>query len=852
MSQMPLYGKSRQSLADDLFKKFNEVNITGKPIWISLEAPSGWGKSRVVHELYKKMAEAQKDDYWPADISDNIFGDESACINKRKLTSPKEINRAEGSLPSFMWWGINAYKRHGGSIDTLKHDLDQFKAHEIYLEEAWAQLSSTKDKVIASHVELKKAASEIANEGIVEGATKALNTLVDVTFPPLGLALTLGKWSYVKSKNKKLISDAINSPGVNRVSGNEKDLVGETISVLKRLAIPGLPLVIFVEDFHFSTPLLREFMTSLIRSNAACLFITTSWPGELNNIKDINKLFIEPYYQVRIKRVRHNDKKLPEGFSGYSSLKELERDAREKVIRQYFKNVDSDTISRLLDRYPNPLALELLCNLPKYKKLSGKELSISQEEIDKVPSTIRDLYGETWKCLSEDVREEIVLSLLAIPEELTEWHSDIVSKAIIKYRNDNEYRTEQSGISSGWVNVVSEWLRCLNESVQYDVVKEYADEILTEDEFEMFGSYLAEEIAKISFDENTSDKINLAYLTITLHKIKKIDGKYALKAVVYLQKAKGELGDYDESLKLGFYLANIFKGDHIDNESPDALWARLYFSNALAYSDKYEEAFAEFNSLLDISEEKLKRNHPVRMCARNDKAFHTYYFSGFEKANKLYCSLITDQVNDGFDNYHKQLALDNFANIHMREGNHADAMNIFNKLIPGLIKEEGANSRVTLTARLNSAVNIGYCGKERDCYKILEDIQRSQTLNLGKYDEDTFTCRCNIVFWRIEEIKKKKNKIRVNKNNADCKLNETVNYKSLGMSEVAEDYCKISESLYKDNEILLNEVHELIVIVKDLIVGIKMDIDNHLGDEHYLYGIFKDNERIFNDVIKGI
>ena len=52
----PFCGVSRRLLVDGLVSVFDQVCSDGGPCLVSLEAPSGWGKTRVAREFYARLA----------------------------------------------------------------------------------------------------------------------------------------------------------------------------------------------------------------------------------------------------------------------------------------------------------------------------------------------------------------------------------------------------------------------------------------------------------------------------------------------------------------------------------------------------------------------------------------------------------------------------------------------------------------------------------------------------------------------------------------------------------------------------------------------------------------------------
>ena len=145
-SQPPFVGDSRHRVVDGLVDILDEMNSTGEPRWVSLEAPSGWGKTRVVQEFYARLAARQSNHYWPETIlgASDVHGFEVGDRRKRVFPDPRYFDREPQSLPEFMWLGMACDLRNGLPSQTLLEDLQQLKTHAIYLEAAAAALQSVR------------------------------------------------------------------------------------------------------------------------------------------------------------------------------------------------------------------------------------------------------------------------------------------------------------------------------------------------------------------------------------------------------------------------------------------------------------------------------------------------------------------------------------------------------------------------------------------------------------------------------------------------------------------------------------------------------------------------------------
>lgn len=96
-----LFGTSRIRLVDGLLALVDQVQALGEARWVSLEAPSGWGKTRVAQALYERLAARQTQAYWPATILEATAAanaDDISYRRKRIFPDPARLDRAAGRL----------------------------------------------------------------------------------------------------------------------------------------------------------------------------------------------------------------------------------------------------------------------------------------------------------------------------------------------------------------------------------------------------------------------------------------------------------------------------------------------------------------------------------------------------------------------------------------------------------------------------------------------------------------------------------------------------------------------------------------------------------------------------------
>lgn len=91
--ELDFVGASRKFVRDHLLECFDEVTRFRVPRWVSLEAPTGWGKTLIVHEFYKVLSARQSTpSYWPKSIVEAIHANDPArsqVDGRRKRAHPR-------------------------------------------------------------------------------------------------------------------------------------------------------------------------------------------------------------------------------------------------------------------------------------------------------------------------------------------------------------------------------------------------------------------------------------------------------------------------------------------------------------------------------------------------------------------------------------------------------------------------------------------------------------------------------------------------------------------------------------------------------------------------------------------
>ena len=193
-NEPPFVGQQRQELVERLLSEFDQVCQSGTPRWCSLEERSGWGKTRIVQEFYRRLA-AQRQfgaKYWPPSVlaQDPAVKNPGPAMILRKRVYPKDVVPEYGAVPQWFWWGISCATRSGTAVQALADDLSQFAQHQVGLEQRWRQLISPQAPWrTEGPAETREVIETDAGEvlGVAAG-------LADLPVPVLGVLALTAKW----------------------------------------------------------------------------------------------------------------------------------------------------------------------------------------------------------------------------------------------------------------------------------------------------------------------------------------------------------------------------------------------------------------------------------------------------------------------------------------------------------------------------------------------------------------------------------------------------------------------------------------------------------------------------------
>ena len=723
---------------------------------ISLEAPSGWGKTRVIQEVYKHIAERQSSPYWPLSI---IPESEDDPVSRRKHLVPsfEGVARDRKVLPEFFWWGLTCDMRSTNMLSrTLMEDIEQLHFHAPYLEASWAASKLTGLGKYATIAKAKSALGGLFEEGATTGLAKLAELGLGATPFGIGLGLKLvtGGVKAAKDRREEVSRMELGSEGHKAA---DEDLIDETVNLFARLAHKDLPIIICVEDIHKATSPVLELLAKLVARNAPILILTTTWPGEFEKISELNSLLETSWGPERILRMVY-DQPAPKGLPEDASLAQLPSKDLAEIICARYPKAETETITLLAQRYKNPLPLELVLSM-KSLSLDHPYLELAVEDIEELPETVRDLYNSLWNELPEQVQQLLALSTELMPDDQPEWLMSLMAEVSLQMSDevwvkDISETVANDNIPHGWARTIEGWLRRFGEADQLEIARKHVRELFGKRQLRQFYETVA--VALEAFDFNNADiddaeAIHKAWLIVTFFRESDsaID-TYLSASLFILNYSRNNPLEWPRSISLAETIIKKYQDTKILSNEQIHILALIEscLAGILGLSGKFEEADKHLNSVL-IKRAKLSNESQSEIfTTKGNIAFWLSKRGQFKNALNIYKELLEDNCkNDQLDMTSKLICRINYACLLGSCGKISDALNELLLLERGLVHTLEEPNQYLLNIRSNIAFYESERGNFKRAIEISKKLLKDDLKIFGANDPETFIPRLNIAVW---------------------------------------------------------------------------------------------------------
>ena len=737
-------GESRRLLLCGMLDVFKAVKKTGEPRWISLEAPPGWGKSRLGRELYASIATEQNDPhYWPAQIP----GD-------RKIVHPNPFPHVPASLPDYLWWGISCTARDNIATNALRSDLGQFESHKQYVDDAIRSRTLIRPQIVTK---LAAAGRAIRNQARLEATAKLVSEAI-------GFSTGLGLLTNVAESGLSMYQDhkaRQERRGFSGLIDSETDIAEDTTALLQSITDTGFPLVILVEDLHHADNLLIEAIDKFMSSLTHVLIITTAWPEEIDRRPKLSACVA--LHANRVDRLKYSNKdnqdsNLGEPYPAGASLAELEKDALSKILREYYPKVEPETESRVLAKYTNPWTLQLFCELEIFLQ-QYPHLSLTADRIDMLPGKVRDLHILHWNQLSDahKVALGIASFMLAgsddddVSEGLKWWDHRLVRRIIpelqIRKLDPMEAvkEVDRSSSAHGWVRELDDHLRAFLEATQTEIAADKGREYLCENVLDPNGIIQSQIASGLEELGEGSDAVYQSRTVLSLYDNGHIDDvqRFAEAIETLLAELHDAPREIDERCRLFDKYVDLTpqKRLQVDAETKESL---LYYgASALEEAGKNQLALDTFEELLREQETLLGEEHEYTLETRHSIATQRAEMGHVDIALASLEKLLLDRERIFEDIRHPDILMNrhDIAFWKAYSGRTAEAVDQYRTLVRESEEVLGETARPTLRRKQLLASELSNLGEHDEAMMLAAKLTNQFGDVLGKDDPDTLIAR---------------------------------------------------------------------------------------------------------------
>ena len=730
-------GQGRRGIVAGLLDVFDRARTDQRPVWVSLEAPTGWGKTRIAREFYSVLARTRQTEpaYWPPAIAT----DRSKVSERRKIINPPDFAHVSMSRPDYLWWGIACGRRNGTATESLLQDIGVLRKHIDHLENAWWYRAGFVEKfAYPAFFALRAKVLEDGMTAVVDfGVTKAAE-MVGGALPGFSAMSWLIRKGVEERKAARTRSKNLRSEEGIVYRASEVD---EVESFLAKIA-PLIPVVLFVEDVHDADDLLLELLERLIRRDAPVMILTTGWPGVIDANPGVARAMRRA--GDRLIRVDEEMPTLPSPFPREASLRALETDDLASLVESHYAQVSGATRSALVTAYRNPFALELV--LETYGDPEGDVLDIEAADIERLSGTVEDIYKSAWERLDVTDRERLTLATLAIPAIVSthatdsqSWDRVMLDAALAHLGDDrHDVPSEGAAIERTWVRSVDEYLCQFHDAAQMKVA---AGQFATATRRHRVRDALVDEARSLVADRSTPADRSAQAARLLLAYGTELDGHDRVEATRALVGVLADLHrETDAIARLGDN-ADL-RLDLRDQRDRDLLWT---FAQAQRQRGNPRRAIELLEELLEAEQNVYGRDTSEVLRTRRSIASATAGDGRPDAAVDILEQVLAQQLTTRAES--DADVLDTRAELALALADAdrpIEAIQQNEDLLVIQAKTFGDDNAELINTRRRLAAALAYAGRPEEALPVLERIATELSARSGRDSPDTLAARSSV------------------------------------------------------------------------------------------------------------
>jgi tetratricopeptide (TPR) repeat protein len=771
-------GVDRNQIVEQLVQDFHIVEDESKSQafrskMMVLVAPTGEGKTRIVQELYKRLAAEQAFPYyWPSEI---VYKRADDWLHARKQVAVQTFSPEKGAELPWLYWSVRCQRRGDNSYaQALFDEMTQFDAHVEHL------YNRLKSKDVSER-------SVDATQALVS----ILGTIGVLSLGPSGSLLIGGLGvARILEGNLDLVTRFKNWQG-RRKEGDAGSMVidGDThgrafdIKELARdvvLVSRKIPMVLVIDDAHWADTTLIGFLDQVLNNRRArVLVIATMWPdfGGRDGDRAPFSLWLDETMpnpenrQIEVRKLepmRSDELKLLTKLA-YSSISEADD-----------LPISEEIIEELVRRFPSPLGIRAFFGLPSVMS-EIHHSGLTSSALTRLPPDLATVYRGYLLELPEDVQRMLAIAAVsgqqfaAVPvidsatrlgakrpqedlslglepygvlrkvEELLDAFADVSFHEIIGERTGHEFADfEMETIVQSISNYAdsldrSSVSRQLGETI-WSAHVSLAEKGLVDRDRGVDSAWKMAELSAENFDYAGAisyGKRALAWSTV------ETDGEEALRRRARLCLWLGKIGKVEEAL--GAYRALLpDQANTLGSTDRDTLKTRQLIAELLGMQEEFDESFNEAKAVLQVQTETLGPTDRDTLGTRSNIAYLLMRNGRVTESLEEIESVLQVQTETlGPTDRDTLRTQKNYAIVLNFMGDTAGALEVAKSLLQSQTETLGSIHGDSLGTRELTGQLLAQQGELDDAFEVIESVLQDQLDTLGPTAPATLTTRYN-------------------------------------------------------------------------------------------------------------
>lgn len=773
---LPLVGAIHRRWVSEIGARFDEAVTTGQPQLVVLEAPSGWGKTRVIQEFYLTLAVNQERgwQYWPSELPvGDCAPDQESCDQNEHLP--------------WLWWSFAATHRGGDrGASALASSLEQLLVHEPAVRRRMVELSPNRE--LAMQV-MKETLPGLGASAAEEVGLLVAERALDVGLPGAGLLVTLTRLGW--QQRRRWAAGEMIAAGETGLLGR-RALAPEVLArQLASVAAAGLPVILAVDDGIEDDEALAVFLASLLREAGPVLIVVSVWsdPVQLADNPSVPVLGDELATESRLRA---------------DPTFGLAASERRELIGHCVPDASRAGVEELITAIRSPGGLVAACESPRIREaLRTNDL----RELRRLPQeTTAHPRGE-WERLPEPVKEALSLAVLTTPAAISSGAIPVMcfDPELTIAATESSDRDLMRGITgsaaSTWVAGAGSGLVRFTSDRRFAFALEAARDRFAEHRRSVIRSRLRDDlIARLA--ETVADESSVATAPTMSAQRRRLHAQ--LRVAIALTEGSGWskriaqevlllIADYEHTHDTGSLrvVATLSQALILNSNDPEVLVsARKHYLAAAGALGHVDRTLEEALALHDLQRSRLGAGHPDTLWARGEVALWRgrsgQAHAALEAAQSLYdvqCESLGEDSRDAMRTLGMILtftgrtgdveaAVMGFEELHERQrvllggrdrdtlwtlGNHAVWLVESGALEEGIekhlhllrehVREFGRGDPRTLWSRGKLAGAMGRSGRTTTAARSMEALLADIVRHLGSDHPYALRTRSNLAMW---------------------------------------------------------------------------------------------------------